>query len=108
MQYQVLIPVQTQYVAVQLSDSLPEDDEHIASNHNVECESCSDNFKPCDSFRCSSKKISVATTAASQESESGFDEVEIEIPGGFENILENEMSNSCSDEHSEFVSLPKI
>ena len=57
----------------------------------------------------SSGHISAVHTAASNESLSES-EVEIEIPGGFDNIrsFENEMSCSNADDSSEFVTLPKL
>lgn len=52
--------------------------------------------------------ISAARTAASNESNSES-EVEIEIPGGFDNIQSFENDMSCSHEDSkEYVSLPKL
>lgn len=53
--------------------------------------------------------ISAAHTAASNESNSES-EVEIEIPGGFDNIqsFENDMSCSHADDSQEYVTLPKL
>ena len=48
----------------------------------------------------SQRNVSAANTAASHGCDSELGEVEIEIPGGFENILENDMSNSDFDDVS--------
>tara|TARA_B100000780_G_scaffold144859_1_gene101243 strand:- start:70 stop:336 length:267 start_codon:yes stop_codon:yes gene_type:complete len=64
--------------------------------------------QPSGDCMLSQRNVSAANTAASHGCDSELGEVEIEIPGGFENILENDMSNSDFDESSEYISLPKI
>lgn len=62
-----------------------------------------------ETAQSSSGHISAAHTAVSNESLSES-EVEIEIPGGFDNIksFENDMSCSNADDSSEYVTLPKL
>jgi len=107
MQYQVIIPMEDQRSAESIHQESDCCDHH--EEHNLfESGSCCDEKKPAAGCMLSSRNISAANTAASHGSDSELDEVEIEIPGGFENILENEMSNSSFDESSEYVTLPKI
>ena len=58
----------------------------------------------------SSGHTCAAHTAASGGSISESDGVEIEIPGGFDNInsFENDMSCSNADDSSEYVTMPKL
>ena len=67
------------------------------------------NSKILETAQSSSGHISAAHTAVSNESLSES-EVEIEIPGGFDNIrsFENDMSCSNADESSDYVTLPKL
>lgn len=84
-----------------------EEELHDEHNH-IEHGCCSEVKRPSGECLLSHRNVSAANTAASHGCDSELDEVEIEIPGGFENILENEMSNSNFDESSEYVTLPKI
>lgn len=55
--------------------------------------------------------ISKLNTDHCSETETGnFDDVEIEIPGGFENIetFENDMSASCPFDPAEYIIAPKL
>lgn len=106
-QYQVLIPVQPQHIACQRSAEFAHEDEYDLHHHH-EHGCCSELKKQSGDCLLSYRNVSAANTAASHGCESELGEVEIEIPGGFENILENDMSNSDFDESSEYVSLPKI
>ena len=67
------------------------------------------NSKILETAQSSSGHMSRAHTAVSNESLSES-EVEIEIPGGFDNIksFENDMSCSQADDSSEYVTLPKL
>jgi len=108
MQYQVIIPMEDQRSAESIHQESDCCNHHHEEHNLFESGSCCDEKKPAAGCMLSSRNISAANTAASHGSDSELDEVEIEIPGGFENILENEMSNSSFDESSEYVTLPKI
>lgn len=109
----MIIPVQPQQIAFQQPVGyMAKMEEECQEEHHNHCEyGCNSEHKKQLSGESllSHRNVSAANTAASHGCcDSECDEVEIEIPGGFENILENEMSNSNFDESSEYVQLPKI
>ena len=108
MQYQVIFPMEDQRSVDSFNQESECNHDHHEELNQFESGSCCEQKKPAAGCMLSSRNVSAANTAASHGSDSELDEVEIEIPGGFENILEIEMSNSSFDESSEYVTLPKI
>ena len=76
----------------------------------LQSEECISNEKPLNATDGPNNSgISAAITTESQNGY-GSDEVEIEIPGGFENIdsFDNDMSASCPFDSDEYIIAPKL
>ena len=104
------IPIETLPVAQPVTQQLlpqiqPSEIAEQASHHGHSC--CSEHKKGGVTAQSSSGRISTRHTAVSGGS-SSEGEVEIEIPGGFDNINSFENSSNVDDDNDEYVTLPKL
>ena len=108
-QQQVLIPIETLPVAQPVSQKQIQQIQpsEIAENASHSHSCCSEHKKGGVTAQSSTGHISARHTAVSGGSSSEGD-VEIEIPGGFDNINSFENSSNVDDECDEYVKMPKL